>query len=440
MKYVDGSRRKFLSRAGSWAATLPLAAALPVAVEELASVPAVQAASAQDVRQPIPNRTLPTRTIGTASVTVSGLANDGVTDCTAAIQSAIDSLGASGGTVIIPWSNTAGTNQCWYMINPQANVIGTSPYYALLLKSNIRIQFRPGVKLQAMTINTNPSKLTKRAYMVYGYDISNVEICNGWFVGERYTHIYDGTSTDEWCHGIQLLGVSAVTIRATMVSDCTGDGICIGTYSGTAPSDVVLCDVVSTGNRRQALSITSGNAIFAYDSEFSYTIGTAPGDGIDIEPQGTDSVSDVTIDNCVIRGNSSDGIQMNANGTSITNVNIINCMICYNYYAGIATQTSSGGTIHTGTIIGNAVYQNGYYGISLGNLATTNFTIGGGGANGTNSNNFAGNGIHSGSVTYPAATQTNTSGYVVGNDIVLGSDEMPPGSGNVVMWNTYFTA
>lgn len=263
MKHVDGSRRKFLGRAGSWAVALPLAAAIPVAVEELVSAPAVEAASAQDVRQPIPSRTLPTRTIGTAIVTVTGLATDGVTDCTAAIQNAINSLGSSGGTVIIPWSNTAGTNQCWYMINPQANVIGTSPYYALLLKSNVRLQFRPGVKLQAMTINTNPSKLTNRAYMVYGYDISNVEICNGWFVGERYTHIYHGTSTDEWCHGIQLLGVSAVTIRATIILDCTGDGICIGTYSGTAPFDVILCDVVSKGNRRQALSITSGSSISA---------------------------------------------------------------------------------------------------------------------------------------------------------------------------------
>ena len=130
---------------------------------------------------------------------------------------------------------------------------------------------------------------------------------------------------------------------------------------------------------------------------------------------------------------------MNANGTSITNVNVVNCMICYNYYAGIATQTSNGGTISTGTIIGNAVYQNGYYGVSLGNLATTNFTIGGGGANGTNSNNFAGNGVHSGVLPYPNTTQTNTSGYVVGNDIVLGTDETPVGAGNVVMWNSYFT-
>lgn len=255
MKHIDGSRRKFLGQAGSWAVTLPLAAAIPVAVEELASTPVVEAASAQDVRQPIPNRVLPIRTIGSTIVTVTGLPTDGVTDCTAAIQSVINGLPAGGGTVIIPWSNTAGTNQCWYMINPQANVIGTSPYYALLLKSNVRLQFRPGVKLQAMTINTNSSKLTTRAYMVYGYNINNVEICNGWFVGDRYTHIYDGTSTDEWCHGIQLLGVSAVTVRATMVSDCTGDGICIGTYSGTAPSEPPLsCRRTVGGSFRQQVS------------------------------------------------------------------------------------------------------------------------------------------------------------------------------------------
>ncbi|WP_263419029.1 right-handed parallel beta-helix repeat-containing protein [Terriglobus albidus] len=437
MKKLETSRRKFLGQSGSLALTLPLAAAIPVAVEEVASPTKVEAASEQDVRQPIPNRVLPSRAIGTASVIVSGLDTTEQLDCSGAIQTAIDSLGSNGGTVIIPWQKTAGKNRCIYMIDPQANVVVSgSTSYGIRLNSNVRLQFKPGVKLQAMTINRDPSKITNRAYMMYGVGVHDVEIANGWLVGERYTHVYSGlsTGTDEWCHGIQLLGVTGVTIRGTMVSDCTGDGICIGSNSGAAPSDVVLCDVVSTGNRRQGLSITAGDSISVYDSEFSYTSGTAPGDGIDIEPQGTDNVSNVTIDNCVLRGNASDGIQLYAVGTSITNVNILNCLFTYNDWDGIATQVGTNGVIDTGTVYGNAFFQNGHYGVELGS-GTANYTVGGPGQNGTWSNNFGNNRIqpNSAAINYPNLTQKDTNGYVVGTDILLG------GSGNVVQWNSYFT-
>lgn len=442
MKKLETSRRKFLGQSGSLALALPLAAAIPAAIEEVASPAKVEAATELDARQPIPNRTLPARSIGTAPpVTVTGLDTTEQLDCSAAIQAAINSLGPNGGTVIIPWQQTAGKNRCIYMIDPQANVVVSgSTSYGILLNSNVRLQFKPGVKLQAMTINRNPSKITDRAYMMYGVGVHDVEIANGWLVGERYTHIYSGlsTGTDEWCHGIQLLGVTGVTIRGTMISDCTGDGICIGSNSGTNPStassDVVLCDVVSTGNRRQGLSIAAGDSISVYDSEFSYTGGTAPGDGIDIEPQGADSVSNVTIDNCVLRGNASDGIQLHAVGTSITNVNILDCLFTYNDWDGIATQIGGSGVIDTGTVYGNAFFQNGHYGVELGS-GTTNYTVGGPGSNGTWSNNFGNNRIQpaSASIHYPNPNQTNTYGYVVGADMLLDS------SSNVVQWNSYFT-
>lgn len=190
MKKLEISRRNFLGRSGSLALAFPLAA-LPAAK--------VKTASGDDIRQPIPNRTLPTRSIGTGKVTAS-LPTDGTTDCSAALQSAIDSLAESGGGIVtIPWAQTpGGTNRCIYMIDPQANISG-SAYYGIMLKSNVRLQFKPGVRLQAMTINRDPSKLTDRAYMMYGVGIHDVEIANGWLVGERYTHIYSGigTGTDE---------------------------------------------------------------------------------------------------------------------------------------------------------------------------------------------------------------------------------------------------
>lgn len=437
MKKLETSRRKFLGQSGSLALTLPLAAAIPAAAAEVPLPGKPGVASASDIQRTIPNRTLPTRAIGTATVLASDLPTNG-TDCSAILQGHIDSLGTAGGTVIIPWKNTGG-NQCVYMINPQANVDGAASY-GIMLRSNVRLQFRPGVKLQAITINQNPNMLTDRAYMLYGLQVHDVEIADGWFVGERYTHIYSGigSGTDEWCMGIQLLGVMGVTIRGSQFSDCTGDGICIGSYNSAHPSDVVLCDVISTGNRRQGVSITAGDSISVYDSEFSYTSGTAPGDGIDIEPQGADSVSNVTIDNCVIRGNAGDGLQMNAANTSITNVNILNCLFSYNYWMGLATQSSGTGAINTGTIYGNAFFQNGYYGLQLGG-ATTGYTVGGPGSDGSYSNSFANNQVQYNTITYPNQTQTNTEGYVSGKDMNLTSSALQTTSNNLVQWNSYFT-
>jgi len=425
------------------AAALPLAAAIPAAIE-IASPTRVKA-DVVDARQGIPNRVLPTRVTSTYSQTVSGL--NGTSDSSLAIQTTIDAVAAYndgngnvGGTVVIPWQDTGG-NMCVYMLNPMYQQDGTATactgvtvpvYCGIKLASNVRLQFKPGVKLQAMPVT---QKITNRAYMVYGHEIQNVEIANGWFVGERYTHTYSGlcTGTDEWCHGIQLLGVTGVTIRGTSVSDCTGDGIEIGSRNG-APSDVVLCDVVSTGNRRQALSITSGDSISIYDSEFSYTSGTAPMDGIDIEPQGSASVSNVTIENCVIKGNAGCGIQLNAQGTSISSVNVKNCLVNYNYWSGFVAQTGNGGTIDTGTLYGNAFFQNGNYGVSLSG-ATTNYSIGGEDDH-TQYNSFADNQNLYNSIKYPNLTEAITHGYVAGTDLNVSSGAQP---NNSARWNCYFT-
>ena len=436
MKNIETSRRKFLGRAGSLAFALPLAAGIPAVIEEVASPTKVEAASADDIRQPIPNRVLPNLAIGSYRYTVPNMPTDITLDSSKAINDAIAYVvQQGGGTVVIPRlvtpvPNTIGT-QCVYMIDSQANGDGNSvPYHGVSLQSKVRIECEPGVKLQAMTINTNSSKLTDRAYMFYGAaPVSDVEIANCWLVGERYTHIYSGlgSGTDEHFYGIALSGVNNVNIRATYVSDCTGDGICI-TSLGSAPSNITLCDVISTGNRRQGMSITAGSSISIYDSEFSYTAGTAPGDGIDIEPQGTDSVSDVIIENCVIRGNAGNGIEVNASLGSVTGVNVVNCLIDYNFYAGLLA-----GSGNTGTVYGNAFFQNGYYGIRLAGTTQT-YIVGGYSSGGYDSNSFANNGIHNGLITYPNSTQTNSLGAVSANDITVVST-LP----NTIQWNLYCT-
>lgn len=422
------SRRGFLGGAGAMAAALPMAAATTV-----------PAAPERDFRRSIPNRVIPAVAIGPGLTILNNLPQDETTDCAPAIQAAVTKLSAQGGgTVLIPWQHTAEPNQssdtkeCVYIINPKSQAVG-GVYCGVQLQPKVRIQFAPGVKIKAATISG-----AKRAYMFYGAGVSDAEIANGWFVGERYTHVYSSpSSSDEWCHGIQLLGVRNVNIRATLVSDCTGDGICIGSRNGVPSSNVTLCDVHCTGNRRQGLSLTGCDGVGIYDSEFSYTHGTAPSDGIDIEPEGSDSVSNVTIHNCVLRGNAADGIQMNANRTQIKNVNIVACLFASNYYAGIAAQTSNAGAIVAGSIYGNAFFQNGFYGLYV-KGATSGYTIGGPQSNSPYNNSFANNRASyptdKDNFTYPNLTQTDSHGYVAGSDMNL-----PATSANSVQWNSYFT-
>src|SRR5690348_16630396 len=103
MKKIDLTRRKFLGRTGTAALVLPLAAAIPAAIEAT-SPNRVEAAMEEDDQQQIPNRAITARTIGTGTATAN-MPIDG-SDCSSAIQAAIISLGSGGGVVTIPWNDT----------------------------------------------------------------------------------------------------------------------------------------------------------------------------------------------------------------------------------------------------------------------------------------------------------------------------------------------
>lgn len=436
MKETDLSRRKFLGRSGTAALVLPLAAAIPAAIEAT-SPKAVRAATAEDDRQLIPNRVLTSRSIGSTTVTVSGLPTDGTSDASIAIQNAIDSLPTGGGTVRIPWQTIPGKNMCVYMLDTTRDTDGNT-YYAIWMRSNVRIECEPGVKLQAMTVTQDPV-VTDNAHMIQCRNVNNVEIVNCWLVGERYTHVYsglDGTNSDQYCHGIALAGVTGVTIRATQVSNCTADGINISATSTNPSSDVVLADVLSTGNRTRALGISSGNSISIYDSKFANTGGLNDMDGIHIEPHATSQtqVSNVTIENCVITGNAGNGIHLNANGANISNVEVKNCLVSYNYWYGFYSQMSGAGAVDTGSFYGNAFYQNGNCGMAF--TGTTSNYIVGSGVEG-NGNAFGDNQNIYNAIKYPNQTETSTYGYVSGTDMTVSAASLS--AGTVIHWNRYYT-
>lgn len=285
----------------------------------------------------------PTRARGTTTRNVRdyGAFGDGLHDDTAAIQAAINSLPSTGGIVTIP----AGT----YLVDTTKRIN---------LRSLMLLSLASGAVLKAKTSSVS------RAYLLNLRDLRDVEIAGGQLVGERDTHRYVSGGTDEWNHGMAINGCSRVTVRDIRISKCTGDGISIG----GASSDVAIANIVATQCRRQGLSITQSTNIKVYDSEFSYTQGTKPECGIDVEPDVPYSASNVLIENCWIHHNNANGVQIYKRTSAVTlRANTIE----YNTGYGVLAIGAGGGSL-----VSNQILHNRLYGIGL-RAASHNFSVSG---------------------------------------------------------------
>ena len=312
MHEISSPRRDFLRK--SLLLALPaVGAVLPVSAFAYMAQPALE-----NVYVP------PTRTRGSAVLSVRdfGAHGDGIHDDTTAFQNAVDALPSAGGTVNVPAGN--------YVIDPTRNV---------RLRSKMHLKLATGAVLRAKRNSA------ERAYVLMVYKVSDVEISGGQIIGDREVHT--GTS-GEWGHGIMVRGSSRVTVRDIHLSKCWGDGMSIGgamvTNQPSIPcNDVVVANIVSTANRRQAISIGRSSQVLVYDSEFSYTSGITPGCGVDIEPDDDEmGATHVHLENCLIRRNAGNGIQVYKRVEGVT---IKKCVIEYNGGYGVLTIGAKGGYI-----------------------------------------------------------------------------------------------
>jgi len=281
------------------------------------------------------------------SVKNTGATGNGSTDDTAAIQAAVNQVGGTGGTVLVP----NGT----YMIDALTSV---------KLKSNMTFKMEAGAVLEAIPNAAGAYSIVKLS------GVSNVNVAGGTIWGERHQHLGPGDMTmdgtgGQWGYCLSVWGGSNNYIEGVTSRECWGDGF----YLDALAKNVFFYSVTAINNRRQGMSIIHADTVVVRDSIFRDTIGTPPQHGIDIEPDDNgNSVNNVQILNSKFINNNFRGIETYALGGPVTNVTISGNTFTDNQN-GIEIVGASGHTISNNIITGK--YGMAFYD-ATGNTVTGN--------------------------------------------------------------------
>lgn len=182
-----------------------------------------------------------------------------------------------------------------------------------------------------------------------------------------------------------MISSRRVRVQDVVSQQNWGDGFYVG---GKGTAKVTLCRVEAVENRRQGISITYGRDVTVRGSVFRDTHGTEPEDGIDIEPNAHEHVTDVLLWRNLIRDNAGGGISLGmpqrfSSTATVSGVARGNRVIHNGYGAlgalpRVGILLSSGGDTHA---IGNLVRDN--IGIGIASYYTTGSEIRGNTITGT---------------------------------------------------------
>ncbi|MCW2262044.1 MULTISPECIES: right-handed parallel beta-helix repeat-containing protein [Sphingobacterium] len=142
----------------------------------------------------------------------------------------------------------------------------------------------------------------------------------------------------EFNHLFMINGASNITLKNILAENSGGDGIYVGAYKTRSnySQNINIINCKSKYNRRQGLSITSVSSFKAENSEFSYSRGSAPCSGVDIEPNSSNSVlKNIHFKNCLAQGNERRGFLVTLsrlnNKSQSVDITFENCRALNNY-------------------------------------------------------------------------------------------------------------
>lgn len=184
----------------------------------------------------------------------------------------------------------------------------------------IKLKSGQTIDLRGATLTALPNNKEKYSIIMID-EADNVSIKGGTIIGDRKAH--EGT-TGEWGMGIWFKRCKIVTVTGTTVKNCWGDGFYMGGKAG--PSNVIMNQCMSIGNRRQGLSIVEARDIIVNECLFADTRGTAPQAGIDIEPdKDSAGVHGVDIVKCRFERNANYGLIINGKKAVVERITVRGC-------------------------------------------------------------------------------------------------------------------
>lgn len=262
--------------------------------------------------------------IGSQSITPQhfGAKGDGVTDDTAAINACFAS-GAS--NIYFP----KGT----YLVDAHHAGFGHETEGGLKPKSNSVITLDADAVIKC---STSPTDFYNILHFV---NVSNVIVQGGKIIGDKATHVQISQPTYEFGHGIGIQNSTNIVVRDMEICDCIGDGVILN-YAGN--SDITLDNLTIHDCRRQGVSLTSGDGVVISNCKIYDISGTNPQSGIDIEPDGNKSVTNVIIDGCNIRDTVGASVIVTNASNVIDQIHINGCLLDYVLFLGGSNVTMVG--------------------------------------------------------------------------------------------------
>ena len=295
-----------------------------------------------------------------ATMGVNAVAWDGVTDDTAHLTA----LGATAVALGLPLQLPSGTGR----------VTSWVPADGLIVRG-----VGPGLTI----IKQHPSATGVNACTIQASGRSNVTIAD--LTVDGSLELWGAVAT-EWKHCIDARAVTGLKLMNVTCRNAKGDGLYIGRLTTAHSSDVSAFNLVCDANYRNGLSIIDLSDGRFVQCQFINQAGTAPQDGVDIEPNSNaDRVQDVRFVNCTMSDNVGDGIGIVGypGGEEQAGQKFVSCAVRRNDRNGVLLYGTMGvefagtdfidngasgvwfqsGAITDTTIIGGTIARNGTYGI-----------------------------------------------------------------------------